>query len=727
MAARFSLWLRRAAGSALLLVVVLTWISLLGSSFTGSGVILADILLQSAGLASAVALLAPTLIGLDLACAGRAPGWPLRLFFFFAATLSLAGALSALPLARTWPLNNGLGGALGEKILDVLGPGHVNGATGLIFLICGGYTLLRGLGFGIRNLVGGSQRRALVPSFRAKPWEGPGFSNRQFSQPSRVLRKPSPRFGNPPRREPCLPFPDDEPRVADREAGAAPMRGKPYVPHGQSEELELETDPGIDAASRAIALRFAPFSAARKKRVAPGRVPPARTEPPDPRPSKANGPADAVRVGTRPPHAAHEERARRLEAVLAGFGFKGAVGAITPGPTVTLFEFALATPVRPSRVAGLSIDIARALGSPPVRVIASPGSGALAFELANERRRPVFLRDMLESEAFHASNAKLPVAIGMGVGGEAIVADLARMPHLLIAGGTGSGKSMGVHALVLSLLSRQTPACCRLLLIDATALELSAYAGIPHLLAPVVTDPWKAASALAWVVAEVEKRSTLMAKLAVNSLDAFNACVRTALARNEEIVRLIETGFDARTGQPVHERENLALEPLPSIVVVIDDLAELTAGAGRGLTAALARLARSGRAAGIHLVITTQRPSADIVAGAIKANIPARISYRTVSRLDSRIALDEPGAEQLFGAGDLLLSSGPGRQTVRLQGPFVSRVEIADTVGRLRPRSREFAASMIERVDDESRMTWVDRANPREAISGPMRPTSNAA
>jgi len=375
--------------------------------------------------------------------------------------------------------------------------------------------------------------------------------------------------------------------------------------------------------------------------------------------------------------------ARLLEDVLNDFGVKGEVREIKPGPVVTLYEVEPARGTKSSRVIGLADDIARSMSAAAVRVAVVPGRNAIGIELPNVRRDGVLLRDVLEAEAFRSCDGALPMALGKSIGGEPIVTDLARMPHLLVAGTTGSGKSVGVNAMILSLLFRHTPDECRLLMIDPKMLELSVYNGIPHLLAPVVTDPAKAVAALNWAVGEMEERYKRMAKLSVRNIEVYNNRVRNARKRGELLSRTVQTGFDARTGQAIYEKQDLGAEPMPYIVVVIDEFADLMIIAGKEIEGAVQRLAQMARAAGIHLVMATQRPSVDIITGTIKANFPSRISFKVASKIDSRTILNDQGAEQLLGQGDMLFTLGGG-QITRVHGAFVSDEEVEAVAGALR-------------------------------------------
>ncbi|MEM1370952.1 MAG: DNA translocase FtsK [Pseudomonadota bacterium] len=372
-----------------------------------------------------------------------------------------------------------------------------------------------------------------------------------------------------------------------------------------------------------------------------------------------------------------------LKEVLNDFGVKGDVRGVQPGPVVTRYEFEPARGTKTSRVVGLADDIARSMSAVSARVGVIPGRNLIGIELPNAQRETVLLRDLLESKAFKASDGGLPVVLGKGIDGAAVVDDLSRLPHLLMAGTTGSGKSVGVNAIVLSLLYRFSPEDCRFLMIDPKMLELSVYNGIPHLLAPVVTDPAHAVNVLQWVVMEMEDRNRRMAQMSVRNIDVFNNRVRHARKRGETIARMVQTGFDKRTGQALYQRNVIALETMPRIVVVIDEFADLMMVAGKEIEGLVQRLAQMARAAGIHLIMATQRPSVDVITGTIKANFPSRLSYRVASKIDSRTILGEQGAEQLLGFGDLLYSSaGAGLQ--RLHGPFVSDEEVEAVANALR-------------------------------------------
>ena len=387
---------------------------------------------------------------------------------------------------------------------------------------------------------------------------------------------------------------------------------------------------------------------------------------------------------------------RLLEDVLADFGIKGEMRDVRPGPVVTLFEFEPARGTKTSRIVALADDIARSMSVTSVRVAVVPGRSVIGIELPNVKREMVMLRDMFEASAYQLSDAVLPIVLGKSIGGDAIVADLARMPHLLVAGTTGSGKSVGVNAMILSLLYRHSPDQCRLLMIDPKMLELSVYNGIPHLLTPVVTDPAKAVVALNWAVSEMEERYKRMSKLSVRNIDAFNTRLSEGQKRGEQLSRTVQTGFDRHTGEAIYETQDIDLQPMPYIVIVVDEFADLMTVAGKDIEIAVQRLAQMARAAGIHLIMATQRPSVDIITGTIKANFPTRISFKVTSKIDSRTILNEQGAEQLLGAGDMLYSSGSG-QIVRVHGPFVSDQEVETIAEKLRAQGEpEYVDDMFD-------------------------------
>ncbi|MEM9343839.1 MAG: DNA translocase FtsK 4TM domain-containing protein [Pseudomonadota bacterium] len=382
-------------------------------------------------------------------------------------------------------------------------------------------------------------------------------------------------------------------------------------------------------------------------------------------------------------HESLEANARMLEAVLDDYGVKGDIVSVRPGPVVTMYELEPAPGLKASRVIGLADDIARSMSALSARVSTVPGRSVIGIELPNERREKVVLRELLSGRDYGDGAHRLPLALGKNIGGEPVVANLAKMPHLLIAGTTGSGKSVAINTMILSLLYKLSPEECRMIMIDPKMLELSVYDGIPHLLSPVVTDPKKAVVALKWVVGEMEERYRKMSKMGVRNIEGYNGRVREALDKGEMFSRTVQTGFDDETGDPVFETEEFAPETMPFIVVIVDEMADLMMVAGKEIEACIQRLAQMARASGIHIIMATQRPSVDVITGTIKANFPTRISFQVTSKVDSRTILGEMGAEQLLGMGDMLYMAG-GAKITRVHGPFVSDEEVEEIVNHLK-------------------------------------------
>jgi S-DNA-T family DNA segregation ATPase FtsK/SpoIIIE len=497
------------------------------------------------------------------------------------------------------------------------------------------------------------------------------------------------------------------PAVAPLRAGQ-PMATAPTAQQAQAPQpAQAVYDPELDAAPapRTAApnvkpVAAAPFTAAPVRKASSAAPPPSHAgahyalppvdllAPPKARAVVADGPT-------------LQAASRALEAVLADFGVQGEIVAANPGPVVTLFELEPAPGVKSARVVGLADDIARSMSATSARVAVIPGRNAIGIELPNPKRETVYLRSLLASSAFIGNQGALPLALGETIEGEPFAADLAKMPHLLIAGTTGSGKSVGINAMILSLLYRLTPQECQFILIDPKMLELSVYEGIPHLLSPVVTDPKKAVVALKWTVREMEERYRRMSKLGVRNIQGYNDRLREAHERGEQLERTVQTGFDAETGEPLYETRALPMEPMPYIVVVIDEMADLMMVAGKEIEAAVQRLAQMARAAGIHLIMATQRPSVDVITGTIKANFPTRVSYSVTSKIDSRTILGEQGAEQLLGMGDLLFMAGGGRIR-RLHGPFVSDAEVERVVEVLKAQGAPKYRSDVTEDPDEA-------------------------
>ena len=408
-----------------------------------------------------------------------------------------------------------------------------------------------------------------------------------------------------------------------------------------------------------------------------------------------------ARASSGPSEEALQANARLLESVLADYGVQGSIVEIRPGPVVTLYELEPAPGIRSARVIGLADDVARSLSVTAVRIATVSGRNVIGIEVPNAKRETVFLSEILSSDELQRHGGRLTLALGKEINGAPLFADLARMPHLMIAGTTGSGKSVGVNAMILSLLYRHSPDQCRLILIDPKMLELSMYEGIPHLMAPVVTEPAKAVTALKWTVREMERRYRAMSQLGVRNLSGYNDRVAEAREKGEVVTRRVQTGFDPDTSRPTFEDQPLVLEPLPLIVVVVDEMADLMMVAGKEIEAAVQRLAQMARAAGIHVIMATQRPSVDVITGTIKANFPTRISFQVISKFDSRTILGEQGAEQLLGMGDMLYMAGGGRIT-RVHGPFVSDEEVEKVVEFLREQGEPaYLEEVTEPTDDD--------------------------
>jgi S-DNA-T family DNA segregation ATPase FtsK/SpoIIIE len=600
------------------------------------GALLADIALQSIGVAAGLAAVLMVLLGLARVTTAqpelsRAVLRRRALVALFG-VLALAGALAYPPPPAAWPLAKGLGGFWGDGLIDGLASVfafvHIPIGRGLAA------SLFAALGLTAAGYAAG-----------VKPhWAGPADWLAGRLQPTAVRPPRAPRVSK--RREPeAAPEPPQNP-VDAAIATAARLNVKaPRTPPRESPREAREAQTTFEFA----------------------------------KPGGFALPELAMLAKPKPRATAFDEGALRqnaqlLESVLAEFGVRGQIDEIRPGPVVTLYELVPAAGVKSARVVALCDDIARSMSVSACRVSVVQGRNAIGIELPNVKRETVYLRDLLASSEYERSTQALPMALGESIGSDAYIADLSKMPHLLIAGTTGSGKSVGVNAMILSLLYRLPPDQCRFIMIDPKMLELSVYDGIPHLLAPVVTDPKKAIVALKWTVREMEDRYRRMSKIQVRNVASYNERAREALAKGEHFERTVQTGFD-EGGRPIYESEKIRPEPMPYLVVVIDEVADLMMVAGKDIEGAVQRLAQMARAAGIHLIMATQRPSVDVITGTIKANFPTRISYQVTSKIDSRTILGEQGAEQLLGQGDLLYMAGGGRIT-RLHGPYVSDEEV---------------------------------------------------
>ncbi len=691
------------------------------------GAVSADLVMQTVGIA-VVALLPPVFCwGLTLLSRRRLDHLRLRLILLAAGGCGATALASSLPATDQWPLPSGLGGIVGDGILALprrlLGPSEpMLMVLALVFAGIAILALTASAGFGLRPAPGEDDEDDIASAYE---WV------------------PVPK----PQRQPFEDDADGEPGMGLVSLGAAIHAGlsarsavarlfrRSAPPESMGRPSWLDEAHAADAPPSPGGARLEPsFDAPAHPRDERGRrepsfAAPARDGAERPmQPSQAGGRPEAVSVLSRmaaaaaplraaarrnryPRHEGYElpspailaepkrlstgvvsedaltQNARLLESVLEDFGVRGEIINVRPGPVVTLYELEPAPGIKSSRVIGLADDIARSMSAVSARVAVVQGRNVIGIELPNQRRETVYLRELVGSEDFSASKHKLAIALGKTIGGESVIVDLARMPHLLVAGTTGSGKSVAINTMILSILYRLKPEECRLIMIDPKMLELSVYDGIPHLLTPVVTDPKKAVVALKWAVREMEDRYKKMSKVGVRNIDGFNARVAEALARDESITRTVQTGYDGETGEAVYEREEMSLSVLPYIVVVVDEMADLMMVAGKDIEGAIQRLAQMARAAGIHLITATQRPSVDVITGTIKANFPTRISFQVTSKIDSRTILGEQGAEQLLGQGDMLHMAGGGRIS-RVHGPFVSDAEVEGVVAHLKAQGR---------------------------------------
>ncbi|HXY99362.1 MAG TPA: DNA translocase FtsK 4TM domain-containing protein [Stellaceae bacterium] len=622
-----------------------------------AGADLADLLFQSFGLAAALLPLVLLYWSVRLLL-GHGLAWLwLRLLLLLPALMLAALMLAVLPAPRLWPVAAGLGGFAG-KLLAAVAVHHAVPAAlaALAAAALAALLLLFVTGLAIddwRNVLPAeSPPRRRAPA-RPAPWAAPRaifgrLLARLGARKERLRHEPS--FDAPP--EPAAESPRmTAEKVARRHAAVdLPARGARREPARQA---TLDLGPADRHLLPPLDLLTAP--------------PPSK--------------------GTQINEEALQQNARMLESVLEDFGVRGQIVKVRPGPVVTLYELEPAPGIKASRIVSLADDIARSMSAISARVAVVPGRNVIGIELPNSRAEMVYLRELLASDSYERAAARLTLVLGKDIAGAPVIADLARMPHLLIAGTTGSGKSVGINTMILSILYRLPPEQCRFIMIDPKMLELSVYDGIPHLLCPVVTDPRKAVVALKWTVREMESRYRAMSKLGVRNIEGYNQRLAEAAARGEELMRKVQTGFDPETGQPVFEDQPLDTTPLPLIIVVVDEMADLMLVAGKDIEAAIQRLAQMARAAGIHIVMATQRPSVDVITGTIKANFPTRISFQVTSKIDSRTILGDSGAEQLLGRGDMLHMAGGGRIT-RVHGPFVSDQEVEQVVRFLKDHGR---------------------------------------
>ncbi len=699
------------------------------------GAISADLLIQLWGLASISLVFVVALWGWRLLTSRPIDREPLRIPAWILGSLLCAVAIGYWPVNAGWPLPTGFGGVIGEggqwlhaaffgtpgrtmRLLCGIGLGLV--AVFVLMVSCGLFFL--------ENPAPPVSRTAVRPRPKAmdedeerEPSVFAGVMSHlklaAASRMRRVAEKASSSArqaaeGEAPvarRREPAFVAPP-----LDDAEDAPPPRTfhQPPQPVTRAPPLMADEPDPFDADDEPLPLAPVPAAAKPGPRIfqpaAPKTVP-VQTRLPLPEPDGTDSyelPSLDLLAEPRPSDRhisvsmeALQENARMLEGVLDDFGVRGEIINVRPGPVVTLYELEPAPGIKSSRVIGLADDIARSMSAVSARVAVVPGRNVIGIELPNAKRENVLLREMLASQDFVTAKEKLPICLGKTIGGDPVIADLAKMPHLLVAGTTGSGKSVAINTMILSLLYRLKPEECRLIMVDPKMLELSIYDGIPHLLSPVVTDPKKAVVALKWAVREMEERYKKMSKLGVRNIDGFNARIVQAKAKGEVLHRTVQTGFDRETGEAIYEQEEMDLNPIPYIVVIVDEMADLMMVAGKDIEGAIQRLAQMARAAGIHLIMATQRPSVDVITGTIKANFPTRISFQVTSKIDSRTILGEQGAEQLLGRGDMLFMAGGGRIS-RVHGPFVSDDEVERIVSHLKMQGQPDYLESVTRDDD---------------------------
>jgi S-DNA-T family DNA segregation ATPase FtsK/SpoIIIE len=647
------------------------------------GAIVADLLMQVLGVAALAFILPIAIWGWRLMTHRPLRQERLRLLFWILGVVLCAGCAAALPRSYAWPLPVGLGGVIGDWVLRLpalLAGGTLAGPMRLAVAITAGagtllcFAVVAGFGWTSKD------RNADVAEDADDDEEASislgWLTHGLLSLKARLARAFTRRTPTPaPARREAPPHSRIEPRFEASDA----------APSKLSAELEDEDDNAGRVASRK------PRATGRAPRKSSGGyvLPSLELLAAPKAVGRAALSADALQAN-----------ATALEGVLADFGVRGEIINARPGPVVTLYELEPAPGIKSSRVIGLADDIARSMSALSARVAVVAGRNAIGIELPNPTREKVYLREQLASSDYIDSSAKLPLCLGKTIGGEPVIVDLARMPHLLIAGTTGSGKSVAINTMILSLLYRLRPDQCRLIMVDPKMLELSVYDGIPHLLTPVVTDPKKAVVALKWAVREMEERYKKMSKLGVRNIDGYNARVAEAKAKGEKLSRTVHTGYDKETGEAIYENEELDLEPLPFVVVIVDEMADLMMVAGKDIEGAVQRLAQMARAAGLHVILATQRPSVDVITGTIKANFPTRISFQVTSKIDSRTILGEQGAEQLLGQGDMLYMAGGGRIS-RVHGPFCSDEEVEKVVRHLKSQGTPQYLDAVTAAEDE--------------------------
>jgi S-DNA-T family DNA segregation ATPase FtsK/SpoIIIE len=672
------------------------------------GAAVADLLMQLFGIASVALVLPIAVWGWRIASHRVLHRERLRLLAWVAAVVLSASFAACLPRTAAWPLPAGLGGVTGDALLRFAVWAAGNDVLGIARLIVGAaagvgaslaLALTLGLGWQPVEEEAPRRRRKVVKEDeeavedgaqedeepQRRRWISLGSITHGFlSLKARLARWHERRTSK------QITFREASP---DRPQARVEPRFGGY--QTALHELEMEDAPEADEEEEDETPRARKAKAAAPKPQRRGKyqLPSLDLLAAPKRGERTTLSSDVI-----------QGNAQALEGVLGDFGVRGEIINARPGPVVTLYELEPAPGIKSSRVIGLADDIARSMSALSARVAVVSGRNAIGIELPNPQREKVYLRELLSVDDYNETTAKLPLCLGKTIGGEPVIVDLARMPHLLIAGTTGSGKSVAINTMILSLLYRLTPDQCRLIMVDPKMLELSVYDAIPHLLTPVVTDPKKAVVALKWAVREMEERYKKMSKLGVRNIDGYNARVSEAKGKGEKLSRTVHTGYDKDSGEAIYEAEELDLEPLPYIVIIVDEMADLMMVAGKDIEGAVQRLAQMARAAGIHVVLATQRPSVDVITGTIKANFPTRISFQVTSKIDSRTILGEQGAEQLLGQGDMLYMAGGGRIS-RVHGPFCSDEEVEKIVRHLKsqgtPQYLEAVTTPDEEVDED--------------------------
>ena len=689
------------------------------------GAYLADLLIQSLGWAAYLLALVPMMWGWRLSLQKSVPHPLFRSVLAVWGVLCIAMLLAGMSTIDDDPLRGHPGGSFGivllEGVSNLLFGGNGKSVVATSAGVFGAFILFVAMGLSIGEWL--ASLRQLVSAIGRIGRGARAGATLVRERGGEAVSSAARRIGDVTRREPSFAAgkgsPTDAPGTQDDDADSGALRA-PSRNGRAAGRTEPTVEPRFEDKPRAVpVVTSAPAggsaggakgkSADSSRRDTPRQAALHLEE--------ADGyelpPLDLLQVvpagsrGEKVDEAALRENAVKLEGVLSDFGVRGEVQKVHPGPVVTLYELEPAPGTKSSRVIGLADDIARSMSAVSVRVAVVPGRNVIGIELPNARRETVLLRELLSADAFDKAPGKLALALGKDIGGQPIVADLARFPHLLVAGTTGSGKSVAINTMILSLLYRLPPDRCRFIMIDPKMLELSVYEGIPHLLSPVVTDPKKAVVALKWTVREMEDRYRNMSKLGVRNIEGYNARLREARAEGESLTRRVQTGFDPDTGKPIFEEQPLDLKELPYIVVIVDEMADLMLVAGKEIEAAIQRLAQMARAAGIHLIMATQRPSVDVITGTIKANFPTRISFQVTSKIDSRTILGEQGAEQLLGQGDMLYMAGGGRVT-RVHGPFVSDQEVEHVVKYLKTQGEPAYVDAITEEDDEDMASFDD-------------------